>query len=105
MTPVRTLKTCALTLMIVLGFLGQTKTSQAQQLETLTVAGVCFWCVEADFEKVKGVNEAVSGFTGGAVTNPTYKQVVAGGTGLELGAGEQSCLCGGSPLIFSSTES
>ncbi|WP_420014149.1 peptide-methionine (S)-S-oxide reductase MsrA [Tateyamaria sp.] len=67
--------------MIVLGFLVQTKTSQAQQLETLTVAGGCFWCVEADFEKVKGVKEAVSGFTGGAVANPTYKQVVAGGTG------------------------
>ena len=49
--------------------------------ETITVAGGCFWCVEADFEKVRGVREAVSGFTGGTVANPTYKQVVAGGTG------------------------
>ena len=49
--------------------------------DTITVAGGCFWCVEADFEKVKGVSEAVSGFTGGTVANPTYKQVVAGGTG------------------------
>ncbi|MEZ5753361.1 MAG: peptide-methionine (S)-S-oxide reductase MsrA [Paracoccaceae bacterium] len=45
------------------------------------VAGGCFWCVEADFEKVPGVKSVVSGFTGGTVKNPTYKQVVAGGTG------------------------
>ncbi len=44
-------------------------------------AGGCFWCVEADFEKVQGVNEVVSGFMGGSVANPTYKQVTAGGTG------------------------
>lgn len=49
--------------------------------DTLTVAGGCFWCVESDFEKVKGVREVVSGFTGGTVENPTYKQVVKGGTG------------------------
>lgn len=48
---------------------------------TLTVAGGCFWCVEADFEKVQGVTGAVSGFTGGTVDNPTYKQVTSGGTG------------------------
>ena len=45
------------------------------------VAGGGFWCVEADFEKVPGVISVVSGFTGGTVENPTYKQVVAGGTG------------------------
>jgi peptide-methionine (S)-S-oxide reductase len=44
-------------------------------------AGGCFWCVEADFEKVKGVREVISGFTGGKTANPTYKQVTAGGTG------------------------
>ena len=49
--------------------------------ETITVAGGCFWCVEADFEKVQGVSEAVSGFTGGTVENPSYKEVVRGGTG------------------------
>ena len=49
--------------------------------DTITVAGGCFWCVEADFEKVKGVSEVVSGYTGGNVENPTYKQVSAGGTG------------------------
>lgn len=49
--------------------------------ETLTVAGGCFWCVESDFESVRGVEKVVSGFTGGSVANPTYKQVVGGGTG------------------------
>jgi len=44
-------------------------------------AGGCFWCVEADFEKLPGVIEAVSGYAGGHVPNPTYKQVVRGGTG------------------------
>ncbi len=47
----------------------------------LTVAGGCFWCVEADFESVPGVTEVVSGYTGGTVANPTYKQVTRGGTG------------------------
>ena len=54
---------------------------QAQETETLTVAGGCFWCVEADFEKVEGVSEVVSGFAGGTTENPTYKEVVRGGTG------------------------
>lgn len=81
MTSLRTFKTVALGFMIAIGLLAQAKTSQAQQLETITVAGGCFWCVEADFEKVNGVTEAVSGFAGGTVANPTYKQVVKGGTG------------------------
>lgn len=46
-----------------------------------TFAGGCFWCVEADFEKLDGVLEAVSGYTGGDLENPTYTQVSAGGTG------------------------
>jgi len=45
------------------------------------VAGGCFWCVESDFERVDGVSEVVSGYAGGTVENPTYKQVVRGGTG------------------------
>ncbi|KAJ57262.1 peptide methionine sulfoxide reductase [Actibacterium mucosum KCTC 23349] len=49
--------------------------------DQLTVAGGCFWCVESDFESVQGVGDVVSGFTGGTVANPTYKQVVRGGTG------------------------
>lgn len=81
MTSLRTFKTVSLGLMIALGMVAQAKTSQAQALETITVAGGCFWCVEADFEKVDGVKEAVSGFAGGSVSNPTYKQVVNGNTG------------------------
>lgn len=49
--------------------------------DTITIAGGCFWCTEADFEKVQGVSEAVSGFAGGTVPNPTYEQVVRGDTG------------------------
>ncbi|MEG4320000.1 peptide-methionine (S)-S-oxide reductase MsrA [Microcoleus sp. Aus8_D3] len=45
----------------------------AAQAETAIVAGGCFWCVESDFEKVKGVSEVVSGYSGGAMKNPTYK--------------------------------
>ena len=44
-------------------------------------AGGCFWCTEADFEKLEGVIEAVSGYTGGRVENPSYKAVSGGGTG------------------------
>ena len=53
----------------------------ASQADSLVVAGGCFWCVEADFEKVAGVTEVVSGFAGGDVPDPTYEQVVSGGTG------------------------
>ncbi len=46
-----------------------------------TFAGGCFWCVESDFDQVPGVVRTISGFTGGTVANPTYRQVTAGGTG------------------------
>jgi len=49
--------------------------------EIATFAGGCFWCTEADFEKVPGVITAVSGYTGGDTIDPTYEQVSAGGTG------------------------
>lgn len=44
-------------------------------------AGGCFWCTESDFEKLDGVSEVISGYTGGEVDNPSYQQVSAGGTG------------------------
>ncbi|MCS6624763.1 peptide-methionine (S)-S-oxide reductase MsrA [Roseibacterium beibuensis] len=49
--------------------------------ETAVFAGGCFWSVEANFEAVPGVVAAVSGFAGGSTANPTYDQVVGGGTG------------------------
>jgi peptide-methionine (S)-S-oxide reductase len=44
-------------------------------------AGGCFWCTESDFDKIPGVLSTTSGYTGGTLRNPTYKQVSAGGTG------------------------
>lgn len=49
--------------------------------EVAVFAGGCFWSVEANFERIPGVVEAVSGFAGGRVASPTYDQVVRGGTG------------------------
>jgi len=50
-------------------------------LSVATFAGGCFWCVEAAYEKIPGVVEVVSGYTGGTEPNPTYKQVSSGSTG------------------------
>jgi len=52
-----------------------------QKTATATFAGGCFWCVEADFDKVAGVISTTSGYIGGRTPNPTYEQVSAGGTG------------------------
>jgi len=76
-----TIKAGLLAVLIVIGLGIQHGKAHAAGTEILTVAGGCFWCVEADFEKVGGVREVVSGYTGGTVDNPTYKQVTAGGTG------------------------
>jgi peptide-methionine (S)-S-oxide reductase len=51
------------------------------RVATAVFAGGCFWCVEADFDKVDGVLETISGYTGGTVDKPTYKQVTYGDTG------------------------
>ena len=51
------------------------------ELAVATFAGGCFWCVESDFDTVPGVVETISGYTGGTVDHPTYKQVSEGGTG------------------------
>lgn len=50
-------------------------------LAVATIAGGCFWCVEAGYEKIPGVVEVVSGYSGGQTENPTYSMVSAGGTG------------------------
>lgn len=49
--------------------------------ETITLGGGCFWCVEAVFQRLKGVSKVVSGYTGGHVVNPTYEQVSTKSTG------------------------
>ena len=74
-------KALALGIAILASFMAQNTRAHAQDIRTAVVAGGCFWCVEADFETVPGVIEAVSGFAGGTVPNPSYRDVVAGGTG------------------------
>ena len=53
----------------------------AGKFETATLAAGCFWCVEAVFGRLRGVQEVISGYTGGTVANPTYEEVCSGGTG------------------------
>ncbi len=55
--------------------------TKGENLSKATFAGGCFWCVEADFEKVDGVVEVISGYTGGDEPNPTYEEVSSGDTG------------------------
>ncbi len=52
-----------------------------ENLDVAIFAGGCFWCTESDFDKVPGVVATISGYIGGTVVNPTYKQVVSGKTG------------------------
>ena len=60
---------------------GETMLDKTQTAKTAVFAGGCFWCVESDFEKVDGVLQVISGYTGGNVENPTYEQVSSGTTG------------------------
>jgi len=59
----------------------KTMKNKTEKAASAVFAGGCFWCTESDFEKVDGVIEAISGYTGGQVDNPTYRQVSGGGTG------------------------
>jgi len=73
-----------LTIIRVFAALAVMATSQAayaKNIQTAIFAGGCFWCVESDFDHVKGVVETTSGYTGGTTNNPTYKRVTGGGTG------------------------
>tara|TARA_Y100000389_G_scaffold148936_1_gene148130 strand:+ start:115 stop:654 length:540 start_codon:yes stop_codon:yes gene_type:complete len=54
---------------------------KAQTINTAYFAGGCFWCMEESFEKIEGVLEVVSGYSGGTTENPTYKEVTYGNTG------------------------
>lgn len=60
--------------------MSQDSSTAEDGLETAVFAGGCFWCTEADFEKQLGVKDAISGYTGGTVENPSYEQVSSGTT-------------------------
>ena len=64
-------------------FFGPTSAGESEpaKFEIATFAGGCFWCVEADFDQVEGVIKTISGFSGGTLANPTYKEVTAGTSG------------------------
>jgi peptide-methionine (S)-S-oxide reductase len=53
----------------------------APGLARATFAGGCFWCMEPPYERMKGVKQVISGYTGGEIVDPTYQQVSSGGTG------------------------
>ncbi|MFC2069236.1 peptide-methionine (S)-S-oxide reductase MsrA [Chloroflexota bacterium] len=55
--------------------------NQKVVLEVATLAGGCFWCIEAVFREIDGVENVASGYTGGITNNPNYQQVCAGETG------------------------
>jgi peptide-methionine (S)-S-oxide reductase len=54
---------------------------QEKKMEVATLGGGCFWCIEAVFQRIEGVEKVVSGYSGGTVKNPTYEQVCEGTTG------------------------
>ena len=66
---------------IIFFFLVNTNFSYSAQRDKAYFAGGCFWCVEESFEKLKGVEEVISGYSGGITENPTYKEVTYGNTG------------------------
>ncbi|OOG25415.1 peptide-methionine (S)-S-oxide reductase [Thioalkalivibrio denitrificans] len=58
-----------------------TLAGEDRELARATFAGGCFWCMEPPYDRLEGVVETISGFSGGHVSNPSYEAVVAGGTG------------------------
>ena len=59
----------------------KTKQTTTVKMDTITLAAGCFWCVEAIFQDIKGVETVVSGYANGTVKNPSYKEVCSGRTG------------------------
>lgn len=57
------------------------ETLAAKNLDTITLGAGCFWCVEAVFQQVKGVHSVTSGYMGGSIKNPSYREVCTGRTG------------------------
>ncbi len=69
----------------IINFYGQSsitkKTKMSNKLETATLANGCFWCTEAIFQQLEGVESVKSGFSGGTIKNPAYREVITGRTG------------------------
>ena len=68
-------------LIIIFIILSNTNFSYSAQIDKAYFAGGCFWCVEESFEKINGVEEVISGYSGGITKNPTYKEVTYGNSG------------------------
>jgi peptide-methionine (S)-S-oxide reductase len=79
--------TLLLTLILSINFsmakpdMGDISLAQADSLEQVTLGAGCFWCVEAVFQRLKGVYNVESGYSGGHIDNPSYQQVTTGRTG------------------------
>jgi len=77
----QSLKAPVLAVLIMLGVAIECGGAKAAETEKAYFAGGCFWCIEADFERLPGVGDVISGFTGGRTDNPTYKEVTREDTG------------------------
>lgn len=75
------MKNTILICLFALSLNGFAQNKKASNLETITLGGGCYWCVEAVYENLDGVKSVVSGFSGGNVANPTYEEVCTGETG------------------------
>jgi peptide-methionine (S)-S-oxide reductase len=75
------MKNTILICLFALSLNGFAQTKKSSNLETITLGGGCYWCVEAVYENLDGVKSVVSGFSGGNVANPTYEEVCTGETG------------------------
>ena len=74
-------KKLSFTFLILLYFWKVTEINSQTKMDTATLGAGCFWCVEAVFKELKGVNSVVPGYSGGHVKNPSYKEVCTGNTG------------------------
>ena len=75
------MKNILLICLFALSLNGFSQNKKPSNLETITLGGGCYWCVEAVYENLDGVKSVVSGFSGGKVANPTYEEVCTGTTG------------------------
>lgn len=71
----------AIAFMFAIAGTGFSQTMTTNHTETATFAGGCFWCMEAEFQRIPGVTHVTSGYAGGRTENPTYEDVKTGSTG------------------------